>query len=147
MKKFFSFCLMGVMALMMASCGDGNDPANSKLFTFEVQSKSATGFVCYVKPTNPETLYATIVLLPEKMIDANGNKLTPQQAVEAYWNSGDGLDYNDDYLDYLARVNPNKKIEMKDLQPDTEYVIAVYQVSPDNKTTVLAYTTIKTEAN
>lgn len=26
MKKFFSFCLMGVMALMMASCGDGNAP-------------------------------------------------------------------------------------------------------------------------
>ena len=65
MKKIFSFCLIGAMALMMASCGDGNNPEPKEKFSIEL-NRVGDGYVYFSITPADKTIPWAYYIMPRE---------------------------------------------------------------------------------
>ena len=111
-------------------------------FTIEFSEVTATTFRITITPADDDMPYAHYLLDPMDMYDANGNPLSVQDALAAKWSRENKTFYNYEEIvgvDFLTDWFGDKT-------PDSDYIIAVFQVDENNHVTVLAYNTVTTLA-
>ena len=152
MKKLFYLALAAI-TITLAACGDkGNGPEipsgisvektfGADKFTIEFSEVTATTFRITITPADDDMPYAHYLLDPMDMYD-NGNPLSVQDALAAKWSRENKTFYNFEEMvgvDFLTDWFGDKT-------PDSDYIIAVFQVDENNHVTVLAYNTVTTLA-
>ena len=147
MKKI-SYFILAAVTVVLAACGDGNDPEKTGFDKFFIRAYdiTTTSFTFDILAKDPTMEHADCYLTPSDFIDENGKKLslTVEEALKRVAEKHE-WSYSD-YTNTWKSTGDNIGVWYSELEPETEYVVCVFSMTEDNEVTLLAYEKVTTLA-